>query len=200
MILILLASHSVGMIYMRSNLDDNLTWVLSVHIWHSDGARNEKYWFGLHRGCVTSTWPKLKCTPQNFPACKISGHFIHWGPFYGTPCPRIWTLLPPPFSHISNHFPTSLVVSNKPQSALLISSENWSHIAWCTVSRRQNLESLHTHCTAAALEDTNLEIFFTEYLLYMCGTLFWGSKSHSKVWHILVFKEYGWTSWPIGSK
>ena len=28
----LLASDSVGMIYMRSNLDDNLTWVLRVHI------------------------------------------------------------------------------------------------------------------------------------------------------------------------
>ena len=35
-------------------------------------------------------------TLQNAPACTstISGHFIHWWPFYGTPCPRIWTLLP----------------------------------------------------------------------------------------------------------
>ena len=32
MILSFLASDSVGMIYMRSNLDDNLTWVLGVHI------------------------------------------------------------------------------------------------------------------------------------------------------------------------
>ena len=95
MILILLTSDSVGMIYMRSNLDDNLTWVLGVHIWHSEGAINEKYWFGLHRGCVTSTWPKLKCTPQNFPACKISGHFIHWGPFYGTPLSENLDFAPP---------------------------------------------------------------------------------------------------------
>ena len=31
MILSLMASDSVSMIYMLSNLDDNLTWVLSVH-------------------------------------------------------------------------------------------------------------------------------------------------------------------------
>ena len=34
--------------------------------WHSEGARIEKYWFGLHRGCVTSTWPKLNINAQNF--------------------------------------------------------------------------------------------------------------------------------------
>ena len=34
--------------------------MLSVHVWHSEGARNEKYWFGLYRGCATSTWPKLQ--------------------------------------------------------------------------------------------------------------------------------------------
>ena len=95
MILSFLASDSVGMIYMRSNLDDNLTWVLGVHIWHSEGAINEKYWFGLHRGCATSTWPKLKCTPQNYPACKISGHFIHWGLFYGTPLSKNLDFSPP---------------------------------------------------------------------------------------------------------
>ena len=103
MILSFLASDSVGMIYMRSNLDDNLTWVLGVHIWHSEGAINEKYWFGLHRGCETSTWPKFKCTPQNYPACKISGHFIHWGPFYGTPQSENLDFAPPLFHQINHH-------------------------------------------------------------------------------------------------
>ena len=91
------------MIYMRSKLDDNLTWVLGVHIWHSEGAINEKYWFGLHRGCATSTWPKLKCTPQNFPACKISGHFIHWGPFYGTPLSENLDFAPPFWKIVNCH-------------------------------------------------------------------------------------------------
>ena len=70
---------------MRSNLDDKLIWVLSVHVWHSEGARSEIYWFVLYRGCVTSTWPKININAQKPPACKISGHFVHWGPFYGTP-------------------------------------------------------------------------------------------------------------------
>ena len=85
MISSLLASDSVGMIYFRSNIDDNLIWVLSVHVWHSEGARSEIYWFGLYRGCATSTWPKININAQKPPACKISGHFVHWGPFYGTP-------------------------------------------------------------------------------------------------------------------
>ena len=41
----------------------------------------------------------------------------------------------------------------------------------------------------ACQEDTNLENFFTEHLVYMGGTLFWGSKFHSQVWHILVTME-----------
>ena len=39
-------------------------------------------------------------------------------------------------------------------------------------------EILELDC--ACQEDTNLENFFTEYLICMCGTLFWGSKFHSQ--------------------
>ena len=34
--------------------------VLSVHVWHSEHAWYEKYWFGLCRGCVTSTLDQKK--------------------------------------------------------------------------------------------------------------------------------------------
>ena len=95
MISSLLASDSVGMIYLRSNIDDNLIWLLSVHVWHSEGARSETYWFGLYRGCVTLTWPKLNISAQKHPSCKISGHFVHWGPFYGTPLPKNPDFAPP---------------------------------------------------------------------------------------------------------
>ena len=40
----------------------------------------------------------------------------------------------------------------------------------------------------ACQEDTNLENFFTDHVVYMCVTLFWGSKFHSQVWHILIRK------------
>ena len=94
MISSLLASDSVGMIYLRSNIDDDLFWVLNVHVWHSEGAKSETYWFGLYRGCVTSTWPKLNSYAQKLPSCKISGHFLHWVLFYSTTYPRIRTWLP----------------------------------------------------------------------------------------------------------
>ena len=42
----------------------------------------------------------------------------------------------------------------------------------------------------ACQEDTNLENFFTEYLVYMCGTLFWYWKFHSQVWHILMLIDH----------
>ena len=34
-------------------------------------------------------------TPHNYPAFKISGHFIHWGPFYGTPLSENLDFAPP---------------------------------------------------------------------------------------------------------
>ena len=49
-------------------------------------------------------------------------------------------------------------------------------------------EILELDC--ACQEDTNLENFFTEHLVYMGGTLFWGSKFHSQVWHILMWIYY----------
>ena len=73
-----ICTQSTDTIGMRSNLDDNLTWVMIVHIWHSKGARKENYWFGLQWGCVTLTWPILKCTLQNYPAWKISCHVIRF--------------------------------------------------------------------------------------------------------------------------
>ena len=42
----------------------------------------------------------------------------------------------------------------------------------------------------ACQEDTNLEIFFTEYLVFMGGTLFWYWKFHSQVWHILLVNNH----------
>ena len=47
----------------------------------------------------------------------------------------------------------------------------------------------------ACQEDTNLENFFTEHLVYMGGTLFWGSKFHSQVWHILFFNSPSVVLW-----
>ena len=76
----LLASDSVGMIDIRSNLEDNLIWVLGVHVWHSEGAESEKYWFGLNRGCVLEInniqFAVLKCS-QTPPQKTLVMH-AHW--------------------------------------------------------------------------------------------------------------------------
>ena len=41
--------------------------------------------FGLNRGQLTSSWPKIKINAQKILPCKISVQSVHWGPFYGTP-------------------------------------------------------------------------------------------------------------------
>ena len=44
-----------------------------------------KIGFGLNRGRLTSTWPKIKINAQKILPCKVSVRSILWGPFYGTP-------------------------------------------------------------------------------------------------------------------
>ena len=39
----------------------------------------------------------------------------------------------------------------------------------------------------ACLQDINLENFFTEYLIFMHGTIFLGVWCDSQVWHTLLF-------------
>ena len=55
----------------------------------------EENWFGLNRGQMTSVGTKVNSTSQKLLACKISGIFVHWGPFYGTFWWSSLTLLPP---------------------------------------------------------------------------------------------------------
>ena len=76
-------------------LHRNHVWGRWICFWCSDVARIVVYWFGLHRGCVTSTWPKLRSTSQNYLPCLIWSQSVHWGPFYSTACPKNRTLLSP---------------------------------------------------------------------------------------------------------
>ena len=55
----------------------------------------EENWFGLNRGQMTSIGTKVNSTSQKHLACKISGIFVHWGPFYGTFWWSSLTLLSP---------------------------------------------------------------------------------------------------------
>ena len=65
---------------------------IGLFFWCSNKVRIVVYWFGLHRGRVTSTWQKLRSTSQNIIPCLIWGQSVHWGPYCSTAC---LTLLSP---------------------------------------------------------------------------------------------------------
>ena len=76
-------------------LHRNHVWGRWICFWCSDVAKIVIYWFGLHRGRVTSTWQKLRSTSQNYLPYLIWSQFVDWGPFYSTACPKNRTLLSP---------------------------------------------------------------------------------------------------------
>ena len=55
------------------------------------------------------------------------------------------------------------------------------------ISRSMPTEERNLEGEFACLEDINLEIFFTEYLIFMHGTIFLCEWCDSQVWHILMF-------------
>ena len=60
----------------------------------------------------------------------------------------------------------------------------------CTVVHTLLEQQRNLKGKVACLEDTNLENFFTEYLIFMHGTIFLGVWCDSQVWNTLI-RKYG---------